>query len=91
MVLDSRGADYEVNRQEIYLQPCFSSSLAKLVMMCLHTEPDQRPEITTIHMKLKEVKAGITQQMLMALTTGIELFNVKFLFSRCHQHRQSGW
>ena len=63
----------EVQRREDYLQLCSSLPLKKLITLCLHNQPDQRPDISAVCKTLKRLKATEDQQVSNAGNNSVEL------------------
>ena len=65
----------EVQRREDYFQSFTDSLLKQLVECCLHNKPDQRPEISDVCVKLKDIKKNSDQHVLSGSNI-IDLFNI---------------
>ena len=64
----------EMERRDEYITFCTQPALKELVELCLQNEPEQRPEISTICVKLKEFKVTIEKQVPFATDNNFELF-----------------
>ena len=65
----------EIQRRDKYITFCTLPALKELVELCLHNKPEQRPEISAICVKLKELKATTEKQVPFATNNNFELFN----------------
>ena len=65
----------EIQRRDKYITFCTLPALKELVECCLHNKPEQRPEISAICMKLKELKVTIEKQVPFATNNNFELFD----------------
>ena len=57
-----------------YVTFCTQPALRELVELCLHNKPEERPEISIVCVKLKELKVTIEQQIPFATYNNHELF-----------------
>ena len=73
---DSMTALTEIQRRDEYITFCTQPALKKLVELCLHNKPEQRPEISVVCVKLKELKVTIEKQIPFATDNNFELFDV---------------
>ena len=64
----------EKERRDEYITFCIQPALKELVELCLHNKPDQRPEISVVCAKLKELKVTVEQQVPFATHNSYELF-----------------
>ena len=64
----------EIERRDEYITFCTQPALIELVELCLHNNPGQRPEISVVCEKLKELKVTIEQQVPFATHNNYELF-----------------
>ena len=71
---DTMTALTESKRQEAYVAFCTQPALRELVELCLRNKPEQRPEISVVCAKLKELKVTIQQQVPFATHNNYELF-----------------
>ena len=72
---DSMTALTEVQRRDEFIMCCTLPALKELVELCLHNKPEERPEISAICVKLKELEATIEKQVPFATNNNFELFN----------------
>ena len=73
---DSMTALTEIQRRDEYITFCTQPALKQLVELCLHNKPEQRPEISTVCGKLKELKVTIEKKIPFATDSKFELFDV---------------
>ena len=73
---DSMTALTEIQRRDEYITFCTQPALKKLVELCLHNKPEQRPEISAVCVKLKELKVTIEKQIPFSTDNNFELFDV---------------
>ena len=66
----------EMQRREEYIVYCTQPALKKLMELCLLNKPEQRPEISFVCVKLKELKVTIEKQIPFATDNNFELFDV---------------
>ena len=66
----------EIQRRDEYITFCTHPALKELVELCLHNKPEQRPEISAVCVKLKELKVTIEKQIPFATDNNFELFDV---------------
>ena len=71
---DSMTALTEVQRREDYLLSC-AKSLKQLVESCLHNKPEQRPEISVVSKRLKELKDSVDEQTSLAATNIVQILD----------------
>ena len=71
---DTMIAFTEVQRRDKYISFCTQPALKELVELCLHNKPEQRPEVSAICMKLKELKVTVEKQIPFATVNNYELF-----------------
>ena len=64
----------EIERRDEYITFCTQPALIELVELCLHNNPGQRPEISVVCEKLKELEVTIEQQVPYATYNNYELF-----------------
>ena len=72
---DSMTALTEMQRRDEYITFCTLPALKELVELCLHNKPEQRPEISAVCVKLKELKVTIDKQIPFATNSNFELFD----------------
>ena len=65
----------EMQRREEYIIFCTHPALKELVELCLHNKPEQRPEVTAVCVKLKQLKVTIEKQIPFATDNNYELFS----------------
>ena len=66
----------EFQRRDEYIAFCTQPALKELVELCLDNNPEQRPEISAVCVKLKELKVTIEKQIPFATDNNFELFDV---------------
>ena len=66
----------EIQRRDEYITFCTQPALKELVELCLHNKPEQRPAISVVCVKLKELKVTIVKQIPFATDSNFELFDV---------------
>ena len=66
----------ETQRRDKYITFCTQPALKELVELCLLNKPEQRPEISTVFAKLKQLKVTIEKQVPFATDNNYELFDV---------------
>ena len=66
----------EIQRRCEYITFCTQPALRELVKLCLHNTPEERPEISVVCMKLKELKVTIEKQVPFATVSIFELSKV---------------
>ena len=66
----------EIQRRDEYITFCTQPALKKLVELCLHNKPEERPEISVVCVKLKELRVTIEKQIPFATDNNFELFDV---------------
>ena len=64
----------EIQKRLEYLQSFTESSLRSLVESCLHNEPHQRPDATSVCKGLKSVKTAVNHQLPSGTANSIEWF-----------------
>ncbi|XP_065913277.1 uncharacterized protein [Dysidea avara] len=72
---DSMTAATEIQKREKYLRFFTQLSLRKLVESCLHSKPDQRPDIADVCRGLVNIKTANGRQLPLATANSIELYN----------------
>ena len=65
----------EVQSREDYLQSFSSPPLQKLIMSCLHNQPKQQPNISTVCEGLKSLKAAESQKVPFSTSNSVELLD----------------
>jgi len=65
----------EIQRRDKYITFCTLPALKELVELCLLNKPEQKPEISAICVKLKELKVTIEKQVPFATNNNFELFD----------------
>ena len=70
----------EVQRREGYLQSCTPLSLKKLVELCLHNEPIQRPVITVVRKDVEALKENADHQSPVTTAYSFQSLNDKVIF-----------
>ena len=73
---DTMTAFTEMQRRDEYITFCAQPALKKLVELCLHNTPEQRPKISNVCEKLKELKVTVEKQIPFATDSNFELFDV---------------
>ena len=71
---DTMIAFTEVQRRDKYITFCTQPALKELVKLCLHNKPEQRPEVSAVCVKLKELKVTVEKQIPFATVNNYELF-----------------
>jgi len=64
----------EIQRRDEYITFCTLPALKELVELCLHNKPEQRPEISAVCVKLKELKVRIEKDVPFVTDNNFELF-----------------
>ena len=73
---DSMTALTEMQRRDEYITFCTLPALKQLVELCLNNKPEQRPVISAVCVKLKELKVTIEKDIPFATDSNFELFDV---------------
>ena len=66
----------EIQRRDEFITFCTHPALKELVELCLLNKPEQRPEISVVCVKLKELKVTIEKQIPFSTDNNFELFDV---------------
>ena len=65
----------EVERREDYIKLCSSPPFKRLIESCLHNQPEQRPNISSVCADLKSLKANVEKLVPFAAANSIEQFD----------------
>ena len=71
----SLTAHTEVQRRENYFLSFTDLLFKKLIQLCLHNTPDQRPQISAVCIQLKKLKTSATEGVPDTTANAVELFN----------------
>ena len=60
---DTMTAFTEMQRRDEYITFCTQPAMKELVELCLHNKPEQRPEVSAVCVKLKQLKITIEKEI----------------------------